>query len=107
MANYSAPPSGVGQQLPSGTVTFLFTDIEGSTRLLQQLGEEYTTLLADHQQLLRDACETHDGRVVDIHGDAFFVVFPRALDAITAVVESQRALAAHPWANGVNVRVRM
>ncbi|HLO27767.1 MAG TPA: tetratricopeptide repeat protein [Anaerolineales bacterium] len=93
--------------LPSGTVTFLFTDIEGSTRLLQQLGEDYTTLLVDHERLLREACETNHGRVVDIHGDSFFVVFPRALDAIDAVAQSQRALASHSWPQNVRVRVRM
>src|SRR4030095_8473054 len=93
--------------LPSGTVTFLFTDIEGSTRLLQQLDEKYAILLADHERLLREACETHHGRVVDIHGDSFFVAFSRALDAIHAVVQSQRALTDHSWPDGVTVRVRM
>ena len=93
--------------LPSGTVTFLFTDIEGSTRLLQQLGEKYAGLLEDHEQLLRESCETHGGTVVDIHGDSFFVVFPRALDAIQAVVQSQHAFADHLWPDGVSVRVRM
>ena len=103
----SDPSINLGQGLPSGTVTFLFTDIEGSTRLLQQLGEKYAALLADHEQLLREACESHQGRVVDIHGDSFFVVFPRALDAIHAVVQSQHALADHLWPDGVTVRVRM
>jgi predicted ATPase/class 3 adenylate cyclase len=93
--------------LPSGTVTFLFTDIEGSTRLLQHLGEKYATLLADQQQLLRQVFETNNGSVVDTQGDSFFVVFPRALDAINAVVQSQRQLAAHAWPDGVSVRVRM
>ncbi|HEX9386667.1 MAG TPA: tetratricopeptide repeat protein [Anaerolineales bacterium] len=93
--------------LPSGTVTFLFTDIEGSTRLLQQLGEKYAVLLADHEQLLRETCESCNGRVVDIHGDSFFVAFSRAFDAIHAVVQSQRALADHLWPDGVSVRVRM
>jgi predicted ATPase/class 3 adenylate cyclase len=93
--------------LPSGTVTFLFTDIEGSTRLLQQLGEKYAALLEDHERLLREACESHDGRVVDIHGDSFFVVFTRALDAVHSVVQSQHVLADHLWPEGVSVRVRM
>ncbi len=93
--------------LPSGTVTFLFTDIEGSTRLLQQLGEKYAILLADHEKLLRETCESNHGRVVDIHGDSFFVVFPRALDAVNAVVQSQHVLAEHLWPDGVSVRVRM
>src|SRR5438045_6977752 len=94
-------------KLPTGTVTFLFTDIEGSTRLLQQLGDEYAGVLTQQQQLLRTACEAHGGTVVSIQGDAFFVAFPRAVDAINAVVQSQRALAAQPWTDGVNVRVRM
>ena len=93
--------------LPSGTVTFLFTDIEGSTRLLHQLGEKYATLLAEQQQLLREACEIHDGSVVSTQGDSFFVAFPRAVDAINAAVQSQHELTAHTWTNGVSVRVRM
>ena len=93
--------------LPSGTVTFLFTDIEGSTRLLQQLGDKYATLIAEHEQLMRQACETHHGSVVNTQGDLFFVAFPRAVDALNAAVQSQRALAAHPWPDGVSVRVRM
>jgi predicted ATPase/class 3 adenylate cyclase/Tfp pilus assembly protein PilF len=93
--------------LPSGTVTFLFTDIEGSTRLLQQLGEKFATLLAEHQQLLREACETHNGSVAGTQGDSFFVAFPRAVDAIHAVVQSQHALAAQRWPDDVSVRVRM
>src|SRR5262245_56423887 len=93
--------------LPSGTVSILFTDIEGSTRLLQQLGNKYALLLADHERLLRTACESHRGRVVDIHGDSFFVVFSRAVDAVSAAVESQRKLASYGWPDGVSVRVRM
>src|SRR5688500_19838641 len=93
--------------LPSGTVTFLFTDIEGSTKLLQQLDEKFASLVDDHERILRAACEAHQGRVLDIHGDAFFVVFPRALDAILAVVQAQRELANHQWIDGVSVRVRM
>src|SRR6266542_1970975 len=107
MAKPSIPPSGAEQPLPSGTVTFLFTDIEGSTRLLQQLGEKCATLLADHERLLREACKSHNGRVIDTQGDSFFVAFSRAVDAINAVVQAQRALAAHEWTEGVNVRVRM
>jgi predicted ATPase/class 3 adenylate cyclase/uncharacterized protein HemY len=93
--------------LPSGTVTFLFTDIEGSTRLLQQLGTDYATLLEEQQRLLREACETHNGSVVGTQGDSFFVAFSNAVNAINAVVEAQRALTAHAWPNGVDVRVRM
>src|SRR6266498_5428566 len=106
MVNSSIPPAGV-EQLPSGTVTFLFTDIEGSTRLLQQLGEDYTALIADHDQLLREASEMYNGHVMGTQGDSFFVAFSRAMDAIHAVIHTQRALAAHAWTNGVSVRVRM
>ena len=95
------------KNLPSGTVTFLFTDIEGSTKLLQQLEEKFAILVADHESILRQACEAHHGTVLDIHGDAFFVVFPGALDAVRAVVDAQRELASHQWIDGVNVRVRM
>lgn len=93
--------------LPSGTLTFLFTDIEGSTRLLQQLGENFATLLADHDRILRESCETHRGVVVGTEGDSFFVAFPDSMDAIHAVIKAQRDLAAHAWINGVSVRVRM
>ncbi len=105
MANPSIPSAG--QRLPSGTVTFLFTDIEGSTRLLQQLGEKYVTLLAEQQQLVREACERHKGSVVGSEGDLFFIAFSRAVDAINAVVGAQQALTDHAWPDGVKVRVRM
>jgi class 3 adenylate cyclase len=94
-------------ELPSGTVTLLFTDIEGSTRLLEQLGERYAGLLADHHRLLRDVFTRYGGREVDTQGDAFFVAFPRAKDAVAAAVHGQRVLAAHAWPAGVEVRVRM
>src|SRR5918998_5565115 len=94
--------------LPSGTVTLLFTDIEGSTRLLHALGgERYAGVLAAHQRLLRASFAAHGGREVDTQGDAFFVAFPRAVDAVQAAVEAQRVLAAHPWPDGAEVRVRM
>jgi predicted ATPase/class 3 adenylate cyclase len=92
---------------PTGTVTFLFTDIAGSTQLLQQLGEEYATLLYGQRKILRAAFENHGGMEVDTQGDAFFVSFTRAHDALEAAVEAQRALAAHRWPQGVEVRVRM
>src|SRR5919206_3438040 len=94
-------------ELHGGTVTLLFTDIEGSTRLLRQLGERYAEILAEHQRLLREAFAAHGGREVDTQGDAFFVAFPRAVDAVLAAVDAQRALAAHPWLEGAAVRVRM
>jgi predicted ATPase/class 3 adenylate cyclase len=92
---------------PSGTVTFLFTDIEGSTRLLTRLRDRYVDVLAEHQRLLRAAFEEHDGHEVHTEGDAFFVAFARARDAIAAAVTAQRALASQRWPDGVDVRVRM
>jgi len=93
--------------IPSGTVTFLFTDIEGSTRLLQQLGEKYAGLLTEQQQLVSETCEIHHGSVVGTQGDSFFVAFSSALDAVNAAVDCQRGLNAHAWPDGVSVRVRM
>jgi class 3 adenylate cyclase len=92
---------------PGGTVTFLFTDIEGSTALLQRLGDDYTQVVADHRRLLRDVFQQTDGREVDTQGDAFFYSFTRARDAVRAAVEGQRALAGHTWPLGEEVRVRM
>src|SRR5918999_1065103 len=88
-------------QLPAGTVTFLFTDIEGSTRLLHELGEDYAEVLAEHRRVLRAAFARYGGVEVDTQGDAFFVAFSRAVDAAAAAAEAQSALA-----NG-KVRVRM
>ncbi len=88
-------------ELPTGTVTFLFTDIEGSTRLLEELGERYSDVLGEHRRLLRDAFERHDGVEIATQGDSFVVAFARATDAVAAAAEAQRALAATP------VRVRM
>jgi class 3 adenylate cyclase/DNA-binding NarL/FixJ family response regulator len=103
----SGRPTTPDPELPGGTVTFLFTDIEGSTRLVARLGEQYGRLLADHQRLLRDAFAASGGREIDTQGDAFFVVFPRAKDAIAAALRGQLALAGHHWPGGVTVRVRM
>jgi len=99
------PPSM--PNLPRGTVTLLFTDIEGSTRLLQCLGERYPDVLAECRGLLRAAFHQHHGHEVDTQGDAFSVAFTRATDAISAAVDAQRALASHPWPEGAAVRVRM
>jgi predicted ATPase len=87
--------------LPTGTVTFLFTDIEGSTRLLQELGDAYADALAEHRRLLREAFGRHGGVEVDTQGDAFFVAFAHATEALAAAAEGQRALAHGP------IRVRM
>ncbi|MBA2383644.1 MAG: hypothetical protein H0V68_03140 [Actinobacteria bacterium] len=89
------------RELPGGTVTFLFTDIEGSTRLLHELGERYAEVLAEHRRVLRDAFGRHGGVEVDTQGDAFFVAFERASGAVAAAQDAQTALAAGP------VRVRM
>src|SRR5207249_11219162 len=99
---------GAMSQLHSGTVTFVFTDIEGSTRLLQELGDEaYGRVSGDHRRLVRQAFAEHDGTEIDTQGDAFFFSFPRARDAVTAAVDAQRALAAHEWPQGKEVLVRM
>jgi len=89
------------RELPSGTVTFLFTDIEGSTRLLHELGDAYADALAEHRRALRAAFAAHGGVEVDTQGDAFFVAFARAGDALEAASEAQDALASGP------IRVRM
>ena len=94
-------------ELPSGTVTFLFSDIEGSTRLMQHLGDGWADALATHNRLLREAFAAAGGREVDRQGDAFFAVFPRAREAVAAAVAAQRALAAEPWPGGTELRVRM
>jgi class 3 adenylate cyclase len=94
-------------ELPTGTVTLLFTDMEGSTQLFQRLGKRYADVLAECRRLLRAAFQQHNGHEVDTQGDAFFVAFARASDAISAAVAAQRALAGHSWTEGVPVRVRM
>ena len=94
-------------QLPGGTVTFLFTDIEGSTRLLKRLRDAYGELLDDHRRLLRRAFDEAGGHEIDTQGDAFFVAFPRVKDAVAAAIAGQRAIAAHTWPEGLEVRVRM
>ncbi|MGH7427376.1 MAG: ATP-binding protein, partial [Candidatus Methylomirabilaceae bacterium] len=95
------------QPLPTGTVTFLFTDIEGSTVLLQHLGDAYQRVLEDHRRMLRTAFQASGGREVDTQGDAFFVAFLRAVDAVDASVTMQKAVLEHQWPGGEQVRVRM
>jgi predicted ATPase/class 3 adenylate cyclase len=90
------------RELPTGTITFLFTDVEGSTRLLNELGSErYAEALAQHRKLIRRAARAHGGVEVDTQGDSFFIAFARASDAVTAAEEAQRDLAGGP------IRVRM
>jgi YVTN family beta-propeller protein len=91
----------------SDTATFLFTDVEGSTRLLKELRESYGDVLAEHQRILREAFVAHGGEEVDTQGDSFFAAFRRAQDAVLAAAEAQRALAAHEWPEGGELRVRM
>ncbi len=95
------------QNLPIGTVTLLFTDIVGSTHLLTQLGEQYAHVLSDCRQILRAAFEQWNGNVVDTQDDAFFVVFARATDAVTAAVAAQHALTDHAFPHDSVVHVRM
>jgi YVTN family beta-propeller protein len=93
--------------MPKGTVTMLFTDIEGSTTLLKQLGPVYGDLLDEHRRILRASFDEFRGREMDTQGDAFFAVFDRARNAVGAAVAAQRALATGSWPAGVQCRVRM
>src|SRR5258708_30217540 len=83
------------RDLPAGTITMLFTDIEGSTHLLQQLGDRYAELLTGCRNLLRAAFHTYRGQEVDTQGDAIFAAFARASDALLAAVAAQRQLPTH------------
>jgi class 3 adenylate cyclase len=100
-------PSLRTRALPAGTVTFLFTDIAGSTRLIQQLRERWPAVQAHHHRVLRAAFAETGGREVDAQAEAFFYAFPRARDAVVAAAAGQRALASHSWPDGVQIRVRM
>ncbi|MDQ1449421.1 MAG: hypothetical protein QOC79_2392 [Actinomycetota bacterium] len=93
--------------LPTGTLTFLFTDLEGSTRLLHDLGASYGELLETHRRLIRDAVYAHGGIEFGTGGDAIYVVFDSAADSVAAAGAAQLALAAQEWPGGVSVRVRM
>src|SRR6202035_5089008 len=94
-------PAVARRRLPTGTVTLVFTDIEGSTRLLKELGNRYGGILGEHRRILREALQAHGGVEVDTQGDAFFYAFSKATDALAAAQEGQAALA-----DG-EVRVRM
>jgi class 3 adenylate cyclase len=93
--------------LPSGTVTFVFTDIEGSTRLLQALGDEYGDVVSAQRRIIRERFGEQGGTEMDTQGDAFFFSFPRARAAVEAAVSAQRALRDHEWPGNAEVRVRM
>ena len=92
---------------PARTVTLVFTDIDGSTRLLEQLGDEYATLLSDHHRLVGEAMSAHGGERVDAAGDGLFFSFPTARGALMGCVDGQRAVSGHDWPSGAEVAVRM
>lgn len=95
-------------KLPAGTVTFVFSDIEGSTTLLKRLGDaDYGQLLAIHRRLVREIFAAHDGLEIDTQGDAFFYSFVRARQAVTAAIDVQRAHAKASWPSGASVLVRL
>jgi hypothetical protein len=94
-------------ELPAGTVTFVFTDIEDSTELLKRLGDDYREVLTGHRRIVRDTFAARGGVEMDTQGDAFFFVFARAREAVAAAVDAQRAHAAAEWPAGVTVRVRI
>lgn len=94
--------------LPSGTVTFVFSDIEGSTSLLKHLGDDrYAQMLGTHRRIMRETFGAHHGQEIDTQGDAFFYSFSRARDAVAAAVEVQRAHEHEAWPEGVSVRLRL
>jgi class 3 adenylate cyclase/catechol 2,3-dioxygenase-like lactoylglutathione lyase family enzyme len=93
--------------LPAGTVTFLFSDVEGSTQLARQLGDRYPAVLEDHARMLRAAFEEHGGHEIDTQGDSFFAAFARAKDAVLAAAAAQRALVEYCWPDEGELRVRM
>lgn len=93
--------------LPTGTVTFLFSDIEGSTRLLHALSDRYTHVLEEQRNVFRGAIRREGGLEVDSVGDAFFAAFPRATGAVNAAATIQHELGVHPWPEGISLRVRM
>ena len=94
-------------ELPTGTVTLVFTDVEGSTELLRQLRDEYGRVIGEHERLLRDAFSKRGGREINVQGDSFFFAFRTPRDAVQAAVEAQRALASHAWPHEAGVRVRI
>ena len=93
--------------LPAGTVTLLFSDIEGSTRLLQQLADDYAAVEAEHRRIMRESCAGAGGYEIDRQGDAFFFSFTSTRDGVAAAVSAQRALATNDWPDGVELKVRM
>jgi predicted ATPase/class 3 adenylate cyclase len=108
MTPESSPgPRVVVDPLPTGTVTFLFTDIEGSTRLVNELGHRFDAILAAHHALIRASLAREGGIEVSTEGDSFFVAFSSGPAAVAAAVSAQRAIAAHPWPDDAQLHVRM
>src|ERR1044072_8093538 len=98
----------MSSQPPTGTVTFLFTDLEGSTRLLRDIGRErYEEVLSIHRRLMHEAVEGSDGYFVDKQGDGCFAVFRSGGDAVAGAAEAQRLHFKHPWPADAKLRVRM
>ena len=93
--------------LPTGTVTFLRTDVEGSMRLVRELGPAWDAVSVSHMGIIRREIDEHGGISVRTEGDAVFAVFPEARAAVSAAIAAQRALVAHPWPDGADLRVRM
>jgi class 3 adenylate cyclase len=93
--------------MPKGMVTFLLADIEGSTALLRRLGDAYAVVLRDARAQIRARVRRCGGQTVDAHGDEYFAVFPRSGAAVEAAIDVQRAMAAHAWPEGTEVRVRI
>ena len=100
-------PYSLMRELPSGTVTMLFSDIEGSTSMLHRLGPRWGEVLSAQRSILREVFDVHHGWEMGTEGDSFFVVFARAEQALRAAVEGQRRLLRHDWPDGVALRIRM
>ena len=103
----ASTPTGSLRPLATQTLTFLFTDIEGSTALLRRLGDAYAEVLTAHRRLIRAGLAAHDGKEIDTQGDAFFAVFASPSACAAAAIEMQRALVSHPWPADGRVQVRM
>src|SRR4051812_26877550 len=106
LADISGPAAREARPPPTA-LTLVFTDIEGSTRILRLLGDGYAAALDAHRRLLRALVARHEGREVDTEGDGCFIVFPRADAAVSFAAACQAALAGHPWPQGVALRVRI